>query len=101
MKSFLKLTAESHVKENNLLKVEKIIDWHQLRLVLKKIDRSGLDPAGYDTLKLLKALILQAWYSLSDVDLEESLRVVWIFFYLQILMIMYRTLRPSAVFAIF
>jgi IS5 family transposase len=75
MQSFLKLTAESRVKENNLLKVEKIIDWHQLRLVLKKIDRSGLGPAGYDTLKLLKALILQAWYSLSDVDLEESLRV--------------------------
>ena len=74
-KSFLKLTAESRVKENNLLKVEKIIDRHQLRLVLKKIDRSGLGPAGYDTLKLLKALILQAWYSLSDVDLEESLRV--------------------------
>jgi IS5 family transposase len=42
---------------------------------LKKIDRSGLGPTGYDTLKLLKALILQTWHSLSDVDLEKSLRV--------------------------
>ncbi|MDR0553165.1 MAG: IS5 family transposase [Holosporales bacterium] len=75
MKSFLKLAAESRVRNNNLLKVDSIIDWDQLRLVLKKIDRSGLGPTGYDTLKLLKALILQAWYSLSDPELEESLRV--------------------------
>jgi IS5 family transposase len=44
-------------------------------MVLKKIDRSGLGPSGYDTLKLLKALILQAWYSLSDTELEGSLQV--------------------------
>ncbi|MDR0677429.1 MAG: IS5 family transposase [Holosporaceae bacterium] len=71
----MKLAAESRVKDNNLLKIDGVIDWHQLRLVLKKIDRSGLGPTGYDTLKLLKALILQAWYSLSDTELEESLRV--------------------------
>ena len=75
MKSFLKLAAEILVRDSKLLKIDGIIDWSQLRLVLKKIDRSGLDPAGYDTLKLLKALILQSWHSLSDVDLEESLRV--------------------------
>jgi IS5 family transposase len=75
MESSLILAAESRVKENNLLKVHKLIDWNQLRLILNKIDRSGPGPNGYDTLKLLKALILQAWYSLSDVDLEESLRV--------------------------
>jgi IS5 family transposase len=44
-------------------------------LILKKIDRSGLGPTGYATLGLLKALILQAWYELSDYQLEESLRV--------------------------
>jgi IS5 family transposase len=75
MKSFLKISAESRVKNNNLLKIDGIIDWRQLRLVLKKIDRSGLGPTGYDTLKLLKALILQAWHSLSDTELEESLQV--------------------------
>jgi IS5 family transposase len=75
MKSFIKLAAESRVKENNLLKIDRLIDWHQLRLVLKKVDRSGLGPAGYDRLKLLKALILQSWYSLSDAGLEESLSV--------------------------
>lgn len=75
MKSFLKLAAEGLVKDSKLLRINGIIDWQQLRLVLKKIDRSGLGPTGYDTLKLLKALILQAWHSLSDVDLEESLRV--------------------------
>jgi IS5 family transposase len=63
------------VKKNNLLKLDEIIDWRQQRLILKKIDRSGLEPAGYDTLNLLKALILQAWYDLSDYQLEESLPV--------------------------
>jgi len=82
MKSFLKLAAEHLVKDSTLLKMNDIIDWNQLRLILEKIDRSGLGPTGYDTLKLLKALILQAWHSLSDVDLEESLRVrmdFWLF----------------------
>ncbi|RZI47724.1 transposase [Rickettsiales endosymbiont of Peranema trichophorum] len=32
-------------------------------------------PNGYDGLQLLKALILQSWYSLSDPKLEEALRV--------------------------
>jgi IS5 family transposase len=71
----LKLAAEELVRDSKLLEIDEIIDWRQLRLILKKIDRSGLGPSGYDTLKLLKALILQAWHSLSDVDLEESLRV--------------------------
>jgi IS5 family transposase len=75
MESFLKLAALDRVKKNNLLKINEIIDWQQQRLVLKKIDRSGLGPTGYDTLGLLKALILQAWYELSDYQLEESLRV--------------------------
>jgi IS5 family transposase len=75
MKSFLKLAAEELVRGSRLLKINEIIDWRQLRLILKKIDRSGLGLSGYDTLKLLKGLILQAWHSLSDVDLEESLRV--------------------------
>lgn len=46
MKSFLKLPTESRVKNNNLLKIDEIIDGNQLRLVLKKIDRSGLGPSG-------------------------------------------------------
>lgn len=75
MESFLKIAALERVKKNNLLKLDEIIDWRQQRLILKKIDRSGLGPTGYDTLNLLKALILQAWYDLSDYQLEESLRV--------------------------
>ena len=42
MKSFLKLAAEELVKESKLLRINEIIDWGQLRLILKKIDRSGL-----------------------------------------------------------
>ncbi len=75
LKSFLLLAADERLKESKLLKIDDLIDWSQIKLLLKKVDRSGLGPSGYDVLKLLKALLLQAWYSLSDVDLEESLRV--------------------------
>ena len=40
-----------------------------------KLGRSGYGPPGYNSLKLLKALILQAWHNLSDESLEETLRV--------------------------
>ena len=36
---------------------------------------SGYGPQGYPPLSLFKALILQAWHSLSDPGLEEALRV--------------------------
>ncbi|MDR2409355.1 MAG: hypothetical protein LBE13_14745 [Bacteroidales bacterium] len=48
MKSFLKLAAEELVRDSKLLKINEIIDWRQLRLILKKIDRSGLGLSGYD-----------------------------------------------------
>jgi hypothetical protein len=51
MESFLKIAALEGVKRNNLLKLTGIIDWEQQRLILKKIDRSGLGPTGYDTLR--------------------------------------------------
>jgi hypothetical protein len=57
VESFLKLAALDRIKKNNLLKINEIIDWQQQRLILKKIDRIGLGPVGYDTLGLLKALI--------------------------------------------
>lgn len=39
------------------------------------LGRSGYGPPCYDPLKMVKALILQAWHSLSDAGLEEALRV--------------------------
>ncbi|MFN6415677.1 MAG: transposase [Pseudomonadota bacterium] len=45
-------------------------------MLLSRITRSGYSPKGYDLLKLVKALVLQVWYSLSDSRLEEALKVL-------------------------
>jgi IS5 family transposase len=74
MASFLMCEAENRVKSNKLLKLEKLITWEEIGTLLNNLGRSGMGPSGYPPLKLLKALILQAWHSLSDSELEESLR---------------------------
>jgi IS5 family transposase len=73
--SFLRSEADRRLKNNDLIKLKELIDWQALRPLLAKIKRSGYGPKGYDPLKLLKALILQAWHSLSDPGLEDALKV--------------------------
>ncbi len=73
--SFLLSEARHRLKNNDLVKLNSMIDWQQLRPLLFKLSHSGYGPTGYDTLKLVKALVLQAWHSLSDPGLEEALKV--------------------------
>lgn len=73
--SFLLSEARHRLKNNDLIKLNSMIDWQQLRPLLFKLKRSGYGPTGYDTLKLVKALVLQAWHSLSDPGLEEALKI--------------------------
>jgi hypothetical protein len=67
MKNFVKLAKEKLAKGGKLLRIGWIINWEQLSWILKKVDRPGISPSGYDTQKLQNALILQALHSLSDV----------------------------------
>ena len=39
------------------------------------LERSGFGPIGYPFVKMIKAILLQQWYHLSDPELEEALRV--------------------------
>ena len=73
--SFLVYEASNRLKGNNLIQVCNLIHWEGLGYRLGKLGRSGYGPNGYDPLKMLKAIILQAWHSLSDGGLEEALRV--------------------------
>lgn len=73
--SFLRSEAIRRLENNDLIKLNDLIDWQSLRPLLFKIKRSGYGPKGYDLLKLVKALVLQAWHSLSDPGLEEALKV--------------------------
>jgi len=73
--SFLSSEAQVRIKNSPLLKLRELIEWNTVVKEMGTLGRSGYGPTGYDPLKLLKALILQAWHSLSDVGLEEALRV--------------------------
>lgn len=73
--SFLGTEAKIRIKESPLLKLNELIRWDKIAKEMGNLGRSGYGPTGYDPLKLLKALILQSWHSLSDVELEEALRV--------------------------
>jgi len=60
---------------NKLMGLRILIDWEPFRSLLGNLDRSGRGPKGYCLLGLLRALILQAWHHLSDLELEEALKV--------------------------
>jgi IS5 family transposase len=73
--SFLIHEASERLKESSLVRVSRLIDWEALRYKMGTLGRSGYGPHAYDPVGMLKALILQAWHSLSDRELEEALRV--------------------------
>ena len=73
--SFLKAEAERRLQNNPLMKLNDLVNWEDIGVILGKMCRSRYGPQGYPPLSLFKALILQAWHSLSDPGLEEALRV--------------------------
>jgi IS5 family transposase len=80
MSSFFSIGAEERLgKKNQLLKLKSLIDWEGLRVYLKGIHKNDIHDQGgqraYDSVKMLKALLLGQWHNLSDPKLEESLRV--------------------------
>lgn len=54
-------------------RVQSLIDWGQIDTLLAPLRSSRYGAPGYAPLLMLKALLLQQWYSLSDPGLEEAL----------------------------
>jgi transposase, IS5 family len=75
MSSFFDIGISSHLRsDNQLIKLDKMLTWDRFRLHLRSVH--GVEgPTGYDVLKMFKLLILQNWHSLSDAELENTLRV--------------------------
>ena len=73
--TFLLCEAEMRLKDNALIKLNKLIKWTDIKEKMGDLGRSGYGPEAYDPLSMLKALILQAWHNLSDRGLEEALKV--------------------------
>jgi len=73
--SFLLYEAGNRLKKSPLVQLNEMIDWNSLRTIIGDLGRTRYGPSGYDPIKMVKAIILQAWHSLSDPGLEEALRV--------------------------
>lgn len=65
--------------ENQLLKLNKLIDWSKISTLLRGIHKNETNsqggPKAYNNLSMFKAILLGQWHSLSDPALEEALRV--------------------------
>ena len=59
-------------KNQRLGRIKALIDWVPVDRLLKPL-RSDLGAPGYPVGVLLRALLLQQWYTLSDPELEEAL----------------------------
>lgn len=70
--------ADSFVGNNKKLnqrldRVSQLVDWKPFELKLSQIYSSKVGRPSYPILLLFKCLLLQAWYSLSDYELESAL----------------------------
>jgi transposase, IS5 family len=59
--------------EEFLSLVSELVNWAALEAVLRPIGRSRRGAPGYPTVLMLKAVLLQNWYDLSDPALEDAL----------------------------
>lgn len=79
MATFFEIGVEERLKNNQLLKLSKLIDWKRIEKLLKKVHLRDESKApgeeGYNKLSMFKAILLGQWHSLSDPKLEEALRV--------------------------
>ncbi len=65
--------------ENQLLKLDQLIDWRSISALLTRVHKNDVDPLGgqkgYNNLSMFKAVLLGQWHSLSDAALEEAIRI--------------------------
>jgi len=62
-------------KDHYLVKIEALLDWPRLRsMTITAMGRSKFGPRGYDLELMLRALLLGQFHSLSDPELEQSLK---------------------------
>ena len=79
MNSFFSILIQERLKDSNsfLDKIDEMIDWKKLKLLMYNIHlRDSVDKGRkpYPKITMLKAILLQNWYNLSDVELENCLR---------------------------
>jgi IS5 family transposase len=72
--SFVEALAPEGLGRNaRLEKVAGLVKWYRFEKLMKGLRSDGPGRPGYPPLAMFKALLLQAWYGLSDAELEEAL----------------------------
>ncbi|MFS0772101.1 IS5 family transposase [Sphingomonas sp. 1P08PE] len=56
-----------------LERIDGLLDWSRVEAVLERLHASGTGRPSYRPLTLLKVLLLESWYGLSDPAMEEAL----------------------------
>lgn len=73
--SFGDLQISGRVSEDHfLLRIEREINWSGIRARLERLYHPTMGRPSFPPLVLLKTLLLQQWYSLSDPEAEEGIR---------------------------
>lgn len=57
-----------------LERVSALVDWQPIETLLNEVRAGRMGPPAYPALLMLKALLLQRWYDLSDPAMEEALK---------------------------
>ncbi len=67
------LAGRVNARDQVLARIEQLVDWVAISVLLAPLDPSRCGAPGYPALVMFKALLLQQWYRLSDPGLEEAL----------------------------
>jgi IS5 family transposase len=67
------LVSEGLGRNARLEKLSRLVKWRRFERLLAGLRDPGPGRPGYRPLLMFKALLLQAWYGLSDAELEEAL----------------------------
>jgi transposase, IS5 family len=67
------LAARPRRENATLERIQQLIDWSAIAAVLAGLRSSSQGAPGYPPVMMVKALLLQQWYQLSDPGLEEAL----------------------------
>ncbi|NGX59821.1 MAG: hypothetical protein KR126chlam3_00978 [Chlamydiae bacterium] len=65
--------GHNHHLNQRLDKMDKLVDWQPFEAMLNRVYSSPTGRPSHPVLLMFKALLLQAWYNLSDYALEEAL----------------------------
>jgi len=77
---FFTLGVMERVKQDNqLVRLDKLIDWKPIEGLLKGVHVNEVNPKGgpkaYNNLSMFKAILLGQWHNLSDPGLETAIRL--------------------------